>query len=340
MPAHALTSAGQSHYVSFRCLDFPDIVPQAWTVEFTAPAPGARPPKALTQRLAAAQQVTILPPNSPHPHSSHLFTQKVSHKIDDARKMASSSSSSSKPSSLAPLRPDSARARTSSSPSRPAVVHTGDTPKRFRPQNCRGIFTQSHDKRRFRELGSSQPIGRYQQPASGLRLVPQGLRTGLNQQGNRLVQSAALLRLQHATPRHIQFGLPTTTGWGLLQAFLRPPVVVWLQLERLLALPIVWPNSEANTAARLRVTTTLSRMHYRKSAAFPTRRSFDASPGPLLLGGPTLLLAQQGTPLLCAASNSSSRICVLKRVEELHSGSVYCIGMELQRQRRCHGQQR
>jgi hypothetical protein len=109
----------------------PDIVPQAWTVEFTAPAPGARPPKALTQRLAAAQQVIILPPNLPHPHSSHTFTQKVLHKFDDARKIASSSSSSSKPSSLAPLRPDSARARTSSSPSRPAVVHTGDTPKRY-----------------------------------------------------------------------------------------------------------------------------------------------------------------------------------------------------------------
>ncbi len=63
-----------------RCLDFPDIVLQAWTVEyrFTAPTPGARPPKALTQRLAAAQQVIILSPNLPHPHSSHTFTQKVS----------------------------------------------------------------------------------------------------------------------------------------------------------------------------------------------------------------------------------------------------------------------
>jgi hypothetical protein len=45
-------------------------LPQAWTVEFTAPAAGARPPKALVQRLAAAQQVVFACPHrsaTPHP---------------------------------------------------------------------------------------------------------------------------------------------------------------------------------------------------------------------------------------------------------------------------------
>lgn len=51
-------------------------------------------------------------------------------------------------------------------------------------------------------------------------------------------------------------------------------------------------------------------------------RCISWSPAP---GGPYFALGTTGHALRLCGVDSSSRICVLKSVEELHSGSVYCI---------------